>query len=139
MSKKSIKALLLVEDNPGDARLLREMLGEQNSDRTEVSHVSSMSDAEKHISLRSVDIILLDLVLPDATGLEAIRRAHAAAPRVPLVVLTGLDDESLAAQSLQEGAQDYLIKGQIETRGLLRSLRYAVERKIMEEALFAEK
>jgi diguanylate cyclase (GGDEF)-like protein/PAS domain S-box-containing protein len=139
MSKKSIKALLLVEDNPGDARLLREMLGEQSADRTEVSHVGSMSDAEAHISLRAVDIILLDLGLPDANGLEAIRRAHAAAPRIPLVVLTGLDDESLAAQSLQEGAQDYLIKGQIETRGLLRSLRYAVERKIMEEALFAEK
>ena len=68
-----------------------------------------------------------------------MRRAHAAAPRVPLVVLTGLDDESLAAQALQEGAQDYLIKGQIETRGLLRALRYAIERKIMEEALFVEK
>ena len=87
----------------------------------------------------AVDIILLDLGLPDAQGLEAVRRAHAAAPRVPLVVLTGLDDESLAAQALQEGAQDYLIKGQIETRGLLRALRYAIERKTMEEALFVEK
>ena len=85
------------------------------------------------------DIILLDLGLPDAQGLGAVRRARAAAPRVPLVVLTGLDDESLAAQALQEGAQDYLVKGQIETRGLLRALRYAVERKIMEEALFVEK
>ena len=69
----------------------------------------------------------------------AVRRAHAAAPRVPLVVLTGMDDESLAAQALQEGAQDYLIKGQIEPRGLLRALRYAIERKTMEEALFVEK
>ena len=67
--------------------------------------------------------------LPDAQGLAAVRRAHAAAPRVALVVLTGLDDESLAVQALQEGAQDYLIKGQIETRGLLRALRYAIERK----------
>ena len=74
-----------------------------------------MSDAEKHLAEHAVDIILLDLGLPDAQGLEAVRRAHAAAPRVPLVVLTGLDDESLAAQALQEGAQDYLIKGQIET------------------------
>jgi PAS domain-containing protein len=82
---------------------------------------------------------LLDLGLPDAQGLEAVRRAHAAAPRVPLVVLTGLDDESLAAQALQKGAQDYLIKGQIETRGLFRALRYAIERKIMEEVLFGEK
>ena len=98
-----------------------------------------MSDAERHLAERAVDIILLDLGLPDAQGLEAVRRARAAAPRVPLVVLTGLDDESLAAQALQEGAQDYLIKGQIDARGLLRALRYAVERKSMEEALFVEK
>ena len=98
-----------------------------------------MQDAEKHLAERAIDIILLDLGLPDAQGLGAVRRARAAAPRIPLVVLTGLDDESLAAQALQEGAQDYLIKGQIEARGLLRALRYAVERKNMEEALFVEK
>ena len=77
-------------------------------------------------------IYRIDLGLPDAQGLEAIRRTHAAAPGVPLVVLTGLDDESVAVQALQEGAQDYLIKGQIETRGLMRALRYAIERKKME-------
>jgi diguanylate cyclase (GGDEF)-like protein/PAS domain S-box-containing protein len=98
-----------------------------------------MEDAERQLAGHTFDIILLDLGLPDAQGLEAVRRAHTAAPRIPLVVLTGMDDESLAAQCLQEGAQDYLIKGQIETRGLLRSLRYAVERKLMEEALYAEK
>jgi len=94
--------------------------------------VDCLSAAERHLSVRSVDIILLDLGLPDARGLEAIRRVHAAAPRVPLVVLTGLDDESLAAQALKEGEQDYLIKGQIETRGILRALRYATERKRLE-------
>jgi diguanylate cyclase (GGDEF)-like protein/PAS domain S-box-containing protein len=83
--------------------------------------------------------MLLDLGLPDANGLSAVRRPHAVAPRVPLVVLTGMDDEILAAQALQEGAQDYLIKGQIEARGLMRALRYAIERKAMEEALFVEK
>jgi diguanylate cyclase (GGDEF)-like protein/PAS domain S-box-containing protein len=139
MSKKSIKILLLVEDNPGDARLLREMLSEQGPHNTELTHVECMSEAERHLAERVFDIILLDLGLPDAQGLAAVRRAHAAAPHVPLVVLTGLDDDSLAAQALQEGAQDYLIKGQIETRGLLRALRYAIERKIMEEALFVEK
>jgi diguanylate cyclase (GGDEF)-like protein/PAS domain S-box-containing protein len=86
-----------------------------------------------------VDIILLDLGLPDAQGLESIRRARAVAPQVPLVVLTALDDESMAAQALQAGAQDYLIKGQIDARGLLRALRYAVERKSMQEELFREK
>ena len=139
MSKKPIKVLLLVEDNQGDARLLREMLNERSLNGTEVSHATTMSDAESHLGRHVVDIIVLDLGLPDAQGVEAIRRAHAAAPRVPLVVLTGLDDESLAAQALQEGAQDYLLKGQIDARGLLRSLRYAMERKVMEEALFAEK
>ena len=127
-----IKAILLVEDNPADARLLREMLSEQSSYPAELMHVDCMSAAEKYLAERSVDIILLDPGLPDAQGLGAIRRAHAAAPRVPLVVLTGLDDESLAEQALQEGAQDYLIKGRIETRGILRALRYATERKRLE-------
>jgi CheY-like chemotaxis protein len=139
MSKKSITRLLLVEDNPGDARLLREMLNRQGSHNIELTHVECMSEAEKHLAERAVDIILLDLGLPDAQGLGALRRAHAAAPRVPLVVLTGLDDESQAAQVVQEGAQEHLIKGQIDARGLLRALRYAVERKTMEDALFVEK
>jgi diguanylate cyclase (GGDEF)-like protein/PAS domain S-box-containing protein len=136
---KSIKVLLLVEDNPGDARLLREMLSEQGMNKTEVTHADSMIAAEKHLAGHVCDIILLDLGLPDAHGLDAVRRARAAAPHVPLVVLTGLDDESLAGQALQEGAQDYLIKGEIEARGLLRALRYAIERKAMEDALFVEK
>ncbi|MGO9995456.1 MAG: putative bifunctional diguanylate cyclase/phosphodiesterase [Steroidobacteraceae bacterium] len=139
MSKKPIKVLLLVEDNQGDARLLQEMLHERSLNGTEVSHVTTMSEAEAHLRSHVVDIIVLDLGLPDAHGLESLRRTHAAAPRIPLVVLTGLDDESVAVQALQEGAQDYLLKGEIEARGLLRSLRYAIERKIMEEALFAEK
>jgi diguanylate cyclase (GGDEF)-like protein/PAS domain S-box-containing protein len=139
MSSKLIKVLLLVEDNPGDARLLREMFVEQASHRTELTHAETMSQAEKHLAARGYDIILLDLGLPDAQGLGAVRRARAAAPRVPLVVLTSLDDESVAAQALQEGAQDYLVKGQIEARGLLRALRHAIERKTTEEALFVEK
>jgi diguanylate cyclase (GGDEF)-like protein/PAS domain S-box-containing protein len=139
MTKKSMKILLLVEDNPGDARLLREMLNDQGLNETEMTHVARLSEAEKHLESNKVDIILLDLGLPDAHGLSAVRRAHAVAPRVPLVVLTGMDDELLAAQALQEGAQDYLIKGQIEARGLMRALRYAIERKAMEEALFVEK
>jgi diguanylate cyclase (GGDEF)-like protein/PAS domain S-box-containing protein len=143
MAKKSIKSALLIEDNPGDARLLREMFNEQGSRDTELTIVRSMSEAEQHLTDHAVDIILLDLGLPDAQGVAAVRRAHAAAPRVPLVVLTGLDDESLAAQALQEGAQDYIVKSQIDTygttRGLLRSLRYAMERKSLEDALFVEK
>jgi diguanylate cyclase (GGDEF)-like protein/PAS domain S-box-containing protein len=139
MTQKSITRLLLVEDNAGDARLLREMLREQESHDIEVTRVDCMSAAETHLARQAVDIILLDPGLPDAQGLQSVQRAHAAAPGVPLVVLTGLDDESVAIQALQEGAQDYLIKGQIDTRRLLRVLRYAIERNIMEKALFAEK
>ncbi|HEY4742609.1 MAG TPA: EAL domain-containing protein [Candidatus Acidoferrales bacterium] len=139
MSKKPIKTVLLVEDNPGDARLLREMLNEDGSRQIELRHAECMGDAEKLLAEQAVDMILLDLGLPDAQGLVVVRRARAAAPRIPLVVLTGMDDEMLATQALQEGAQDYLIKGQIESRALLRALRYAVERKFTEEALFEEK
>ena len=143
MANKLIDTALLLEDNPGDARLLREMFNEQGSRNTELTIVRSMAEAERHLSAHAVDIILLDLGLPDAQGVAAVRRAHAAAPRTPLVVLTGLDDESLAAQALQEGAQDYIVKSQIDTygttRGLLRSLRYAVGRKTLEDALFEEK
>jgi diguanylate cyclase (GGDEF)-like protein/PAS domain S-box-containing protein len=139
MSKRSLKVLLLVEDNLGDARLLQQMIREEGSLNAEVIHVSCMSEAEAYLAGRAIDVILLDLGLPDAQGLTALRRAHAAAPRVPLVVLTGTDDELLAIKSLQEGAQDYLIKGEIETRGLLRALRYAIERKIMDEVLVEEK
>jgi CheY-like chemotaxis protein len=131
MSEQSIETVLLVEDNLGDARLLREMFNEHAAQNAELTLVASMSEAEKHLSEHSVDLILLDLGLPDAQGLEAIRRARAAAPRAPLVMLTGRDD-ALAAQALQEGAQDYLVKGQIDTRGLLRTLRYAIERKRLE-------
>jgi diguanylate cyclase (GGDEF)-like protein/PAS domain S-box-containing protein len=134
----SIQAVLLIEDNPGDARLLREMLRDDASD-TELTHVKCMSDAEVHLEYPIIDVILLDLGLPDAQGLGAVRRAHAAAPRIPLVVITGLDDDTMAVQALQEGAQDYLVKGRIDTRGLQRALRYAIERKTMEDALFEEK
>jgi diguanylate cyclase (GGDEF)-like protein/PAS domain S-box-containing protein len=133
------RTVLLIEDNAGDVRLLREMFRERGTPQPELMHVGSMREAEGLLELRAFDVILLDLGLPDAQGLEAIRRAHAAAPGVPLVVLTGMDDECLAVQALKEGAQDYLVKGQIETAGLRRSLSHAIERKLMEEALFAEK
>jgi len=145
MSQTSIRTVLLIEDNPGDARLLREMFNDSASEAATLVHVESMSEAEKYLAEHEVDVVLLDLGLPDAQGLGALRRARAAASRVPVVVLTGMDDESLAAQALQEGAQDYLVKGRIvggsevETRGFMRSLHYAVERHVMDEALFEAK
>ena len=137
MNDTPIKRLLLIEDNTGDARLIREMLSEQVVYNTEIVHVQTIGEAETYLSGHDVDIMLLDLGLPDAMGLIAVRRARTAAPNVALVVLTGSDDDEMAAKALQEGAQDYLIKGQIETRGLVRALRYAIERQTLESAASA--
>lgn len=103
MTEKSVKKMLVIEDNVGDARLLREMLHEGGSNDIELTHVDCMRDAEVHLAKQSVDIILLDLGLSDAQGMEAVRRARAAAPGVVLVVMTGLDDEAVASQALQGG------------------------------------
>jgi len=139
MVKSSISTVLLVEDNSGDALLLRRMFREDGFHGMDVIHVERMSEAEACLANTAIDIVLLDLGLPDAHGLEALRRARVASPHMPLVVLSGLDDDSVALQAMQEGAQDYLTKGQIEPRELLRAMRYAVERKTIEETLFAEK
>jgi PAS domain S-box-containing protein len=139
MTTNALGKLLLVEDNSGDARLLSEMLKEHGPTTIVLLHVQSIKEAAESLAGHAVDVVLLDLGLPDAFGLEAVRRARAIAPHTALVVLTGLDDEALASQALQQGAQDYLIKGQTDARGLLRALRYAVERKAMEDALFGEK
>ena len=121
--------VLLLEDNSGDVRLLQEMLKTRQLGRFVLIHFGCMSEAVNYLASNSVDIILLDLGLPDTQGLDALRRLHAAAPRIPLIVMTGYDDDVVADQALQEGAQDFLIKGQIETPGLLRAIRYATQRK----------
>lgn len=133
-----ILRLLLIEDSVGDARLLLEMFHDGGAHDIEVTHVGSMSEAETHLAAHAIDIALLDLGLPDAQGLDAIQRFKACAPRVPLVVLTGQDDEKLATQALVAGAEDYLVKGQIETRALPRALRYAAGRGALREALIVE-
>jgi diguanylate cyclase (GGDEF)-like protein/PAS domain S-box-containing protein len=136
---RSIGRVLLVEDNPGDARLFREMFKDYGAYDTEVVHVRSIRDAESYLADHAVDIIVLELRLPDAQGLGALRRAHAAAPGAPLVVLTSWDDERIATQALQEGAQEYLLKGQVEVRGFFRAMSHAIEQKSVEELLFGEK
>src|SRR5512140_1749428 len=99
MSGKSINRLLLVEDDPGDVALLCGMFSERRSRGTTLTHVARLSAAESHLAEHAVDVILLDLGLPDAEGLESVRRIRVAAPRAALVVLTGRDDDALAAQS----------------------------------------
>jgi signal transduction histidine kinase len=131
MNEKALK-VLLVEDNAGDARLLREMFSKEKAGAFELTHLLRMSEAVIHLAKGGVDIVLLDMGLPDGHGLNTVQRAHAAAPDVPLIVLTGLNDETLAAEAMKEGAQDYLIKGQIENRALPRALRHAIERHRMQ-------
>jgi len=131
MSEKPLQ-VLLVEDNAGDVRLLREMFSTERADSFELTHCLRMGEAELRLAKGGVDIVLLDMGLPDGHGLDTVRRAHAAAPGVPMIVLTGLDDEALAAEAMKEGAQDYLIKGQIENRALPRALRHAIERHRMQ-------
>jgi len=124
--------VLLVEDNAGDARLLREMFSKESAGSFALTHLTRMSEAEKKLAGGGVDIVLLDMGLPDGHGLETLRRARAAAPDAVMIVLTGLEDEVLAAEAIKEGAQDYLIKGQIENRALPRALRHAMERHRMQ-------
>ncbi len=124
--------VLLVEDNAGDARLMQEMLGEAGSFRTELTQCSNLADALSHLATLQSSVVLLDLGLPDATGIAAVRKVRAAAERIALVVLTGLDDETTATQALSEGAQDYLIKGQIGSQALFRAIRNAIERQRMQ-------
>ncbi len=131
----SALSLLLVEDSPSDALLAREMLAETWGDRLAVTHLQRADDARRHLLEHEVGCVLLDLSLPDAGGLQALDQVRSSAPGVPVVVLSGLDDEELALRAVQEGAQDYLIKGKVTGEGMSRSIRYAVERKRAEAAM----
>lgn len=120
--------VLLVEDNPGDADLVTLALGEAEAGAFELEQVARISDALERVRVSPAPaVILLDLTLPDAFGLEGLRQLGEAAPHVPVVVLTGTDG-SLGAAALQAGAQDYLLKGAVEVAVLTRALRYAIER-----------
>ena len=124
----SLIKLLLVEDNSGDARLMREMLAESDTTQFEVTHVKRLDEALRQFDSSDFNVMLLDLWLPDGEGLDTVARALAAVSNAPIVVMTTHDDESLAVKAVQSGAQDYLVKGQVDTRGLVRTLRHAVER-----------
>jgi two-component system cell cycle response regulator len=128
MLPSQVTKILLVEDNPGDARLLRERLSETAELPFELFHCATLAQALESLAKESPDVLVLDLGLPDAQGLESVRRVRQAAPEVPLLVLTGMSDGDLAVRSLQEGAQDYLVKGQIDGALVWRALRYGAER-----------
>lgn len=127
--------ILLIEDNPGDARLIKEYLGEVTGIIFELDLAASLSEGLEHLDGK--DAILLDLALPDSTGLDTFKKIHSLSPAIPIIVLTGTDDDALALKAVHEGAQDYLVKGQVSSQLLGRSIRYAIERKRISEELEA--
>ncbi|WP_082411586.1 PAS domain-containing response regulator [Methylogaea oryzae] len=127
--------ILLVEDNLPDAVLLRELLRSDWREPPELVHAIDMSDALRCVQREAFDVALLDLSLPDAFGDETFRRLNRQAPNLPIIALTGLDDETLATELAQAGAQDYLVKGHLDAGILHRAIRYAIERKRAEEKL----
>jgi PAS domain S-box-containing protein len=131
--------ILLVEDNPGDANLLQELLSEPGAARFLVEVRDQMAAGLERLTQGGIDLVLLDLFLPDSMGLATFAQFHAAAPDVPVIVMSGLDDESLAIKTVHEGAQDYLVKGQVDSRLLSRAIRYAIERNEIEGALAKER
>ena len=134
MSTQPIE-VLLVEDNPADARLLTESLKGPGPSEFRVTHVTRLSAAIESLVQTPRHVVLLDLSLPDSTGLQTVERLQAAAPGVAIVVLTGLQDEAVALQAVRKGVQDYLVKGLCEGDLTARALRYAVERRRIEDAL----
>jgi two-component system, cell cycle sensor histidine kinase and response regulator CckA len=127
--------VLLVEDNPGDARLILEMLRELPAEDFDLERVDRLAPALERLGSAGVDIVLLDLGLPDSEGIETFWRTHREAPREPIVVISGLDDERVALEAVRAGAQDYLVKGRIEGELLARVIHYAIERNRSQEAL----
>jgi len=135
--KKVIK-ILLIEDNDGDARLIKTMLFDLDQGRLDdevqfrLETVQKLSAGLKRLKESPFDIVLLDLFLPDSSGLNTFQKVMADTPELPVIVLSGLDDKKLALQAVRDGAQDYLVKGHVDAHLLPRAIRYALERKKVE-------
>ncbi len=126
---------LLVEDDHSSAEFFKQILTQSQNINHEIDLVDSLSAALEEIALNSYDIIFLDLSVTDSEGLETFTRIYQAAPHIPIIIITCLDDEEFAINAIQQGAQDYLLKGQIESKTLVRTVDYAIERKRVENEL----
>ncbi|MBW4056132.1 MAG: GGDEF domain-containing response regulator [Proteobacteria bacterium] len=134
MSANSMHTVLLIEDDPGDALLIKEML-EQQECQAQLITVQRLSEGIHILQQNACDVVLLDMNLPDSSGLPTMTRLLDAVPSTPIIVLTGLSDESFGVDAVKSGAQDYLVKGDLDGRILKRAMFYAVERKKLEIAL----
>jgi DNA-binding NtrC family response regulator len=128
-------AILLIEDNLEDAELLQEILGYATSTQFEVTHVKQVSEALQLLAEECFNVILLGIELAECQDIDTLAQLQRVAPNLPVVVLVESDDEPLAAEALREGVQDYLVKGELDCRLLVRALRYAVGRKHSEVAI----
>ena len=133
MSLPSLIRILLVEDEPGDAELLRITLRTARECRFDLTHVMTLADARRQLHTTSFDVILLDLSLPDSIGLETVRAGREVAGKSPIIVLTGRADIDFALSVLDAGASDYLVKEEVRASELVRVIRYAIHRKEMEQ------
>ncbi|MEH2368562.1 hybrid sensor histidine kinase/response regulator [Nostoc sp.] len=135
MAGENIIKVLLIEDNPGDVLLLQELFKEVTTVVVELMPVERLYEAVNYLTNETFDVILLDLSLPDSQGLQTFVIARNQAKATPIIVLTGINDETLATSAMQQGAQDYLVKGQVTGDLLVRSMRYAIERQRADNAL----
>jgi len=121
--------VLLIEDNPGDARLIQAMIEEDEGAPFVLHFADRLSLGLEHLSASETALVLLDLSLPDSFGLETFAKVYAHSPTVPIIVLTGNDDATVALSAVKSGAQDYLVKSRLDRELLLRSMHYSIERK----------
>jgi diguanylate cyclase (GGDEF)-like protein len=129
------QTVLLIEDNPGDARLIKEMLAQHSAGPFRLKSVDRLAAGLETLTADPPALVLLDLSLPDSQGLDTFAKVYAHAPKVPIIVLTGNDDQALALSAVKSGAQDYLVKGKIDPELLLRAMQYSIERKRYQEEL----
>lgn len=134
-SKPAIIRVLVIEDNPGDARLLKEALSTEKFYKLEFEHKATLKEGMDHLAEGHTDVVLLDLSLPDSHGFETFQKVSNTFTDVSIIVLTGFDDHELAIRAMKEGAQDYLVKGEFDNRLLARVLRYSYERMQSKKAL----
>ncbi|MBU4199408.1 MAG: response regulator [Verrucomicrobia bacterium] len=133
--------ILLIEDNPGDSRLIQEILHEENTGHWLLITADQLSHGLDKLATDNIDVVLLDLALPDSTGMDTLSRVQRQARQVAVIVLTGLNDNAMAIQSIHQGAQDYLVKGAFDRRMLVNSIQYSIVRKaaLMEKDLLIAK
>jgi PAS domain S-box-containing protein len=131
--------ILLIEDNLEDSRMMEEALTAEKGMLFAVTHADRLAAGLQHLEEGGVDLVLLDLLLPDSQGLEPVVKIHTHSPKIPIVVLTSSDDDAMAVQALERGAQDYLVKGYVQVYPNLlgRAIRYAIQRTRAEEQLRA--